>query len=427
MLAPALRRQIQTHNGSPVLNSWFESSVRGLYFVGFASLNSFGHRYRFVAGCKAAAPRVVRSIARERGRVRVTSLRPRAKHAIARAVSLTGLDARAAARMHRDVPFTVSYHSVVEKLNGNARSSLPAMRISAAMLEQHLDWLARNFEIVSLDQLGRNGNGGGKSRPLAAVTFDDGYSDVYYHAFPILKRKGIPAAIFVVTDLVGTPEPPIHERLYSLLSKALRSALTQQQLVGIIHDVNHGIAKESLEEIAADPFDMTRFLLRALDQTAVLQIMKRLSEYVPAETEWPRDLQPLSWEMLAEMRAAGMTIGSHSRTHAFLAKESDERARDETATSRRVLYENLGAPAEVFSYPGGSFNRSVIRAVADAGYRYAFTDCNHRDAEYPLLTLPRKTMWERSCVDPSGAFSPEIMSCHALSMFERFSDCSGDH
>ena len=35
---------------------------------------------------------------------------------------------------------------------------------------------------------------------MAAVTFDDGYRDIYENAYPMLKRKGIPAAIFVVTD-----------------------------------------------------------------------------------------------------------------------------------------------------------------------------------------------------------------------------------
>ena len=52
------------------------------------------------------------------------------------------------------------------------------------------------------------------------MTFDDGYRDVYEQAFPVLRRKGIPAAVFVVTDLVGRPFWQVHDRLYHLVAKA---------------------------------------------------------------------------------------------------------------------------------------------------------------------------------------------------------------
>ena len=58
MLDADLRGTIATYRGAPMLNSHFESSVPGMYFVGFASTRSFGPLYRFVAGCPAAATRV---------------------------------------------------------------------------------------------------------------------------------------------------------------------------------------------------------------------------------------------------------------------------------------------------------------------------------------------------------------------------------
>lgn len=66
MIHPSLLAEIETDRKVPVLSHRFESSVRGLYFVGLTSYRAFGPLYRFVVGCKATARRVASSVARER-------------------------------------------------------------------------------------------------------------------------------------------------------------------------------------------------------------------------------------------------------------------------------------------------------------------------------------------------------------------------
>ena len=65
LLSPSIVANIQTYLGSPILTQQFESSVPGLYFIGFSSLQSFGPLYRFVAGAPASAARVTNAIARQ--------------------------------------------------------------------------------------------------------------------------------------------------------------------------------------------------------------------------------------------------------------------------------------------------------------------------------------------------------------------------
>ena len=65
MIHPSLMSEIKTDMGFPILSHWFESSVPGLYFVGLTSLRAFGPLFRFVAGCRATAGRVARSVARK--------------------------------------------------------------------------------------------------------------------------------------------------------------------------------------------------------------------------------------------------------------------------------------------------------------------------------------------------------------------------
>jgi thioredoxin reductase len=63
MLDPSLRESIRSDSGSPVLSSSFESSVRGLYFVGVAAAASFGPVMRFAIGANYTARHLGRHLA----------------------------------------------------------------------------------------------------------------------------------------------------------------------------------------------------------------------------------------------------------------------------------------------------------------------------------------------------------------------------
>src|SRR5438093_11717919 len=121
----------------------------------------------------------------------------------------------------RHTPLVVGYHRVVEHLPPAGGDDIPAMLISRRMLQRHFEWIGRRFRFVSLEELGaRLEEGRAFDRPVAAVTFDDGYRDVYENAFPLLKRKGIRASVFVVTSRVGTDQACTHDVLYLLLERA---------------------------------------------------------------------------------------------------------------------------------------------------------------------------------------------------------------
>ena len=62
-LDDGLRKQIQAVEDTPVLNTFFESSVRDLYFVGVASANSFGPLARFAYGAMYTSRRLSRHLA----------------------------------------------------------------------------------------------------------------------------------------------------------------------------------------------------------------------------------------------------------------------------------------------------------------------------------------------------------------------------
>jgi len=109
---------------------------------------------------------------------------------------------------------------------------------------------------------------------------------------------------------------------------------------------------------------------------------------VPRPTEMERLF--LNWTEAAEMLRGGMSIGSHTHTHAVLAKLPMEKQIEELATSRRILEENLGRTIDTLSYPVGgptAFSKTTMRAATEAGYKGAFSDYggfNHYTGTDPL-------------------------------------------
>lgn len=349
------------------------------------------------------------------------------KTAAAKALCGTGADrllrARSAAA---NGALVVGYHQVVEDC-ARSGGSIPSMIVSARTLERQLDWVGRRFRFISLDELGEHLESGAPAdRSLAAVTFDDGYRDVYEHAFPLLQRKGIPAAIFVVTDLVGTSRLQTHDRLHLVLARLLGQPGGAGRLLQRLADL--GLRLPVLNRVSAGGprYTALRALLEGLTATRLEHVLQALGEGVQGETDFP-ELRPLTWEMVGEMRRAGITIGSHTRSHALLTHESRNRVRDEVSGSRLELESRLGPPVRHFAYPSGRFNAPVVDEVAAAGYRFAYTTCRHRDRRRPLLTVPRRVLWENSSRDGAGRFSPAILLCQVQGVFDLASRCRQDH
>ncbi|MFL5799993.1 MAG: polysaccharide deacetylase family protein [Actinomycetota bacterium] len=72
-----------------------------------------------------------------------------------------------------------------------------------------MEWLSANAAVVGLRE-GLERLEGGLRRDLVAITFDDGYRDVYRRAWPVLRDLQLPAALFLATGfLEGELPAPI--------------------------------------------------------------------------------------------------------------------------------------------------------------------------------------------------------------------------
>jgi peptidoglycan/xylan/chitin deacetylase (PgdA/CDA1 family) len=103
-------------------------------------------------------------------------------------------------------------------------------------------------------------------------------------------------------------------------------------------------------------------ILRANHYTATFFVISR---------QVGRGPKYMSLDEVKTLQREGMTIASHSRTHANLINASDAQLRDEIVGSREDLQKMLGVAPDLFAYPYGSWNRRVAAVVQEAGYRAA--------------------------------------------------------
>jgi peptidoglycan/xylan/chitin deacetylase (PgdA/CDA1 family) len=327
-----------------------------------------------------------------------------------------------------DRPLVLGYHRVVESFGATAHTEMPSMLISSRMFERHLDCIGRHFTFVTLDEIGEHLTGGRRfNKPVAAVTFDDGYRDVYEHAFPILKRKGIPAGVFVVTNLIGRPFWQVHDKLYHLMTKAFAAWRDpRREMTDLFRSLHLPVACITRNRVAAvSPMLAITSILPELPLVEVRRLMDGLEAVVGNGFH---DVPlTLGWAELEEMSKAGIEIGSHTKNHVSLPAETPDVIAEELAGSKKQLERYLGRPVRHFAYPGGQFTPGVVEAVERAEYAFAYTACRHGDRSRPALTIERLLLWQGSSVDADGRFSPAILNCQTQDLWPPARRCGRTH
>ena len=85
-----------------------------------------------------------------------------------------------------------------------------------------------------------------------------------------------------------------------------------------------------------------------------------------------KDDKVMTWPQLRDLQAAGMTIGSHTRTHPALPWYHAA-LHNEVAMSRTDIAQHLGRAPEFFAYPFGAWDAQSAAWARTAGYRAART------------------------------------------------------
>lgn len=244
-------------------------------------------------------------------------------------------------------------------------------KVSAAAFESHLDYLKVRNTVVTLSEAIDHLQTG---RPLppnpAVITIDDGYLDAYQVAFPILRRYGLPATLYAITDFV-------EQRIW-LWTDIMRFVLHKTEREEVIADFGAGdrvqarLGSDAERLSAAGRInDRLKRLPEKEKQRKIREIAEDLDVEIPELP--PRGYSAMSWDQACEMDTNGIAIESHTVTHPILTNVSDAELSFEMKVSKKRLEERLDRAVDHFCYPNGSFDPRVRRAAEAAGYTSAVT------------------------------------------------------
>lgn len=160
----------------------------------------------------------------------------------------------------------VLYHRVTDDARDN-------LSVGIEQFDRQMALLREQCEVLSLSQVLAARTIPRSTRPLVAVTFDDGYLDNYVHAAPILLKHGVPAAFFVSTGLIGTERRFPHDvkrgnpQIPTMSWADLRTMRKQGFTIGS-HSVSHiDCAAEPIETVVGELRESRDQLREQLDIT----------------------------------------------------------------------------------------------------------------------------------------------------------------
>ncbi|HTA26933.1 MAG TPA: polysaccharide deacetylase family protein [Bacteroidia bacterium] len=201
------------------------------------------------------------------------------------------------------------------------------------------------------------------SKPIACVSFDDGFKDNIEYAAPILEKYGCHSSFYVVTDCIDK-NIPTWTHIYSntfISTKKLFLKLSSGYLEKPV-DIKFSSPQERIN-FGNQFFGKIKKIPHTARQEILIELYRNFDDVSVPENYM------MSWNDINQLQKAGFTIGSHTKTHPLLSTlKSDEDLLQELEFSGNRIMEMCGAFPETISYPVGDFDKRVMELSGKAGY-----------------------------------------------------------
>jgi peptidoglycan/xylan/chitin deacetylase (PgdA/CDA1 family) len=258
--------------------------------------------------------------------------------------------------------------------------------------QAQLEYIAANYTVLSGQQLETCIIEEGVFPENAlAITFDDGYRDVYNVAFPILKRLGLPATVFLTTGSLDNECSLWTNVIYHYFYR------TGKNYFHLVFPDGSRLDGHWSSEAEKRPYVLqVNRKMKTVSNADRLKAMSALAATLEvAAIEDPYDRMPmLTWNMVRELvQSKIFSLGAHTVNHPILSRCTVEEQHREMQESRNRIEHETGIVCRYFAYPNGQVEDYTDRTgllAKEIGYTLAFTFWSGRpDESIRAMEIPR--------------------------------------
>lgn len=221
-----------------------------------------------------------------------------------------------------------------------------------------LFFLKETFEVVLFGEIEKTKS----EKPLAVLSFDDGYYNFYEFAAPLLKKHGLAANMNIIPSCVESGEPMWNIKLYDFLNCAPKKMIDEIDLPNF----EHRLAGESFAAKVQYGLKISRFL-KNRPRIEREELWRRIEDLINnSDSQGTRMMNREEIKEIAEIHE----IGVHSFSHESMEFETDAFFQTDFEKCADYFKNKLGLPLEIYAFPNGSYREEQITALQKQGIKH---------------------------------------------------------
>lgn len=204
-----------------------------------------------------------------------------------------------------------------------------------------LDYLARHFIPISLDQFYNNYTGDlskkRKTKPNIVLSFDDGLSEIYHIIAPILLQKGIPAVFFINSAFVDNKALMYRYKISIIVDKIKKNHGLDNTLRHLFHTNQRCSIIQKLLSFSYNDTEIIQHIGVTLD-IDFENYLKLVQPY-------------MTINQITSLQKQGFDIGNHSFDHPKFSEISEIEQQQQIIDGQKILEKLDKIKFNSFAFP----------------------------------------------------------------------------
>jgi peptidoglycan/xylan/chitin deacetylase (PgdA/CDA1 family) len=218
--------------------------------------------------------------------------------------------------------------------------------------EKLLQYLIQHYTIISFSDIAGLPAKNQHSKPHLILSFDDGYSDFYEHALPLLVKYKLPSNHNIVNACANNNHIIWTQRLNALFTHCRNNDIGELEF-----DYDHATLN-----LASFSNNWMQFYLAVYNYLLRSPLKQRLAIITEKENLFSVEAldRMMNWNEIVECSNNNVEIGSHTYNHDVLSTiENKTSLQHEIVDSKNEIESKLNRKINILALPNGQGNKFV--------------------------------------------------------------------